>query len=75
MLIIAGIAIVSTIGPLALFLAGLQRLPSGKASIVVMIEPVVAAGAASLLLGEHLSAIQLLGALLVMISLALNTVS
>jgi drug/metabolite transporter (DMT)-like permease len=74
-LIIAGIAIVSTIGPLALFLAGLQRLPSGKASIVVMIEPVVAAGAASLILGEHLSAIQLFGSLLVMISLALNAVS
>ena len=74
-LIISGIAVVSTIGPLTLFLAGLQHLPNNKASIVVMIEPVVAAGAASLLLGENLSAVQMLGALLVMISLAVNAVS
>lgn len=72
--IIGGIAVVSTIGPLTLFLAGLQRLSSGKASIVVMIEPVVAAGAASLLLHENLSEIQLAGAILVIISLALNAI-
>lgn len=72
MLIIAGIAIVSTIGPLTLFLAGLQRLSSSKASIVVMIEPVVAALAAWILLGEQLTGLQLVGAALVMVALFLN---
>ena len=75
MLIIAGIALFSTIGPLALFLAGLQRLSSSKASIVVMIEPVVATAAACLLLNENLTATQLFGSLLVMISLAMTAVN
>lgn len=70
--IIFGIAIVSTIGPLGLFLAGLQRLSSSKASIVVMIEPVVAAFAAWILLNEQLNGSQLFGAALVMLALVLN---
>lgn len=70
--IILGIAVISTIGPLTLFLAGLQRLSSAKASIIVMIEPVVAALAAWILLGELLSGQQLFGAGLVMIALFLN---
>jgi drug/metabolite transporter (DMT)-like permease len=72
-LIIFGIAIFSTIAPLTLFLAGLQRLSSSKASIVVMIEPVVAAFAAYFLLGELLSGVQLIGAGLVLVALGLNT--
>lgn len=71
-LIITGIAIISTIGPLTLFLAGLQRLSSSKASIVVMIEPVVAALAAWILLDEALTNLQLVGAMLVMTALFLN---
>ena len=71
--IIIGIALVSTIGPLTLFLAGLQRLPSSKASIVVMIEPVVAAIAAWILLNEQLNSIQLVGSGLVMLALFLNS--
>jgi drug/metabolite transporter (DMT)-like permease len=70
--LIAGIAIVSTIAPLTLFLAGLQRLTSSKASIVVMIEPVVAAIAAAFLLNEHLTSLQLLGSLLVITALVMN---
>ena len=71
--IIIGIALVSTIGPLTLFLAGLQKLPSSKASIVVMIEPVVAAIAAWILLNEQLNTIQLVGSGLVMLALFLNS--
>lgn len=70
--IIIGIATVSTIGPMALFLAGLQRLSSSKASIIVMIEPVVAAFAAWFLLNEQLNGQQLFGAGLVMMALVLN---
>jgi drug/metabolite transporter (DMT)-like permease len=69
--IIIGIAIVSTIAPLTLFLAGLQKLPSSKASIVVMIEPVVAAVAAWSLLGEKLNPTQMFGSILILIAIAL----
>lgn len=69
---IIGLAIVSTIGPLTFFLAGLQRLPSSQASIIVMVEPVVAAFAAGLILGEHLTNFQLVGAGIVLSALVLN---
>lgn len=69
--VVVGIAIISTIAPLTLFLAGLQRLPSAKASIVVMIEPVVAAVAAWMLLGEKLTPTQMFGSLLVLTAIAL----
>ena len=71
-LIILGIAVVSTIGPLTLFLAGLQRMSSSKASIVVMIEPVVATVAAWLILSEQLTWLQLLGALMILAALVIN---
>lgn len=70
--IILGIAVVSTIGPLTLFLAGLQKLSSAKASIIVMIEPVVAALAAWLLLGEQLTGQQSIGGGIVLFALFLN---
>ena len=70
--IIFGIAVVSTIAPLTLFLAGLQKLSSSKASIVVMIEPVVATVAAFFFLGEQLSTLQLFGAFLVIVALIFN---
>lgn len=73
-LIILGIAVISTILPMTLFLAGLQKLPSSKASIIVMIEPVVATIAAWILLGEQLSRLQLVGASLVLAALALNAI-
>jgi drug/metabolite transporter (DMT)-like permease len=72
---ILGLATISTIGPLTLFLAGLQRLPSAQASIIVMIEPVIAAFAAGLILGEHLQNTQLFGAVLVLAALAINALA
>lgn len=72
-LIIGGISLISTILPLSLFLSGIQRLSSSKASIVSMIEPVIAALAAFLLLNEQLSGQQLVGAILVLVALVLNS--
>lgn len=69
---IVGLATISTIGPLTFFLAGLQRLPSSQASIVVMVEPVVASIAAGYLLGERLTGFQLTGAAIVIGALVLN---
>ncbi len=69
---IVGLAVISTIGPLTFFLAGLQRLPSSQASIIGMIEPVVASIAAGYFLGEHLTNFQLVGAVVVIAALVLN---
>lgn len=69
---VVGLAVVSTIGPLTFFLAGLQRLPTGQASIIAMIEPVVAAIAGGFLLGESLSGSQWIGAALVLLALILS---
>ncbi|MGZ3691802.1 MAG: EamA family transporter, partial [Pseudobdellovibrio sp.] len=72
-LLIMGIAVISTIGPLTLFLAGLQRLSSAKASIIVMIEPVVATIAASTILNENLTGLQLTGSVLIIVAMVLNS--
>lgn len=74
-LFIGGIATISTILPLTLFLAGLQRLSSSQAAIIVMIEPVIAAVAAAFILNEILTPIQIVGAGLVLAGLVLNTIS
>jgi drug/metabolite transporter (DMT)-like permease len=58
--------------PLTLFLAGLQRIPSGQASIISMVEPVVATLAAGVILGEHLSSNQMAGAILILAALVIN---
>jgi drug/metabolite transporter (DMT)-like permease len=67
-----GIAIVCTILPLTLFLSGLQKLSSSKAAIVVMIEPVTAAVAGWLILGERLALHQMIGAGVVIGALLIN---
>ncbi len=63
-LIVLGIAMVSTIAPITLFLSGLQKMKSAKASIIVMIEPVTASIAAAYFLHEIFSPIQMLGGVL-----------
>lgn len=67
-----GLSVVCTIGPITLFLVGLQHLSSSKASIVVMIEPVVAALAAWIILDEKLRPFQYFGMALVFFALNLN---
>lgn len=69
---ILGLAVVCTILPITLFLMGLQHLPSGRASIVVMIEPVVAALAAWAILDEKIRPFQCVGMVLVLSSILLN---
>jgi drug/metabolite transporter (DMT)-like permease len=60
------IATVGTVVPFTLFIGGLKYLPPTQAGILAMLEPVVAAGAAYLVLGEVLLPLQLLGGLLVL---------
>ncbi|HEX7550226.1 MAG TPA: EamA family transporter, partial [Candidatus Methylomirabilis sp.] len=60
------IATVGTAVPFSLFISGLKYLPPTQASIVSMLEPVVAAAAAYLILGETLLPLQVLGGGLVL---------
>jgi len=73
LIVVMGLAVVCTVFPLTLFLAGLQKMKSAQASIVVMIEPVVATLAAWYILNETLSSLQLVGSGLVIFALFLNT--
>lgn len=73
--LILGIAVVCSIGPMTLFLAGLQKMKSSEASILVMIEPVMAAMAAWFFLNEELSLRQIAGAALIIGSLILDVLT
>jgi drug/metabolite transporter (DMT)-like permease len=60
------LALVTTLLAQWLYLAGLQRIEAGRASLVATLEPVVAAGFGYLLLGERLAPWQLVGGALVL---------
>jgi drug/metabolite transporter (DMT)-like permease len=70
--ILLGIATVSTIFPMTMILAGLQKLKSSDAALISMLEPVTAVIAAVLLLHEVMSLRQVLGAVIVILCLALS---
>ena len=58
---LAGIAVVSTVGAVGLFFAGLRRVGPTTASILSTAEPVTTVLLAFLAFGESLSAVQLAG--------------
>jgi drug/metabolite transporter (DMT)-like permease len=60
------IATLGTALPFGLFVSGLRLLPATQASVLGMLEPVVASVAAYLVLGETLLPLQVLGGLLVL---------
>jgi drug/metabolite transporter (DMT)-like permease len=60
--VILGIATLSTVGAMSLFLAGLQKLRPWEVSLLSTLEPVTGVALATLLLSERLSASQALGA-------------
>lgn len=70
--IVLGIATISTIFPMTLILAGLQKLKSSQAALITMLEPVTAAIAAGFLLNERMSALQIAGAVIVISCLILS---
>ncbi len=65
------VATVGTVLPFGLFISGLKHLPATQASIVSTLEPVVAATAAYLILGETLAPLQLVGGGLVLAGVVL----
>ena len=58
--------VVSTVGAILLFFAGLARVGPSAASILSTLEPVVTVGLAAAAFGESLSPLQLLGGALVL---------
>jgi drug/metabolite transporter (DMT)-like permease len=62
---LTGIAVVSTVGAVSLFFAGLKRVGPTTASILSTVEPVVTVVLAFLVFGELLGMVQLLGGALV----------
>lgn len=71
---LAGIALVSTVGAIGLFFAGLERVGPTAASILSTLEPVVTVMLAFLVFGESLGPTQLAGGTLVLLAvLAVRT--
>ena len=64
------IVLVSTVGGILLFFAGLARVGPTAASLLSIVEPVVTVGAASVVFGEQLSPAQGLGGVLVLTAVA-----
>jgi drug/metabolite transporter (DMT)-like permease len=63
---IAGIVLISTVGAILTFFAGLARVGPSAASILSTLEPVVTVGLAAAAFGESLSVVQLAGGALVL---------
>jgi DME family drug/metabolite transporter len=69
------LAVVHTALAFGLYTVGLKRLDAGQAAIVATVEPVVAGAIGVVLLGEKLTALKVVGALLVLAGAALAQVS
>ena len=65
------VATVGTVVPFGLFISGLRYLPPTQASIVSMLEPVVAAVVAYAVLGETMNPLQILGGGLVLVGVVM----
>ena len=63
---LGAIAIVSTVTPITLFFAGLERVGPSTAAILSTLEPLTTAALAFVVFGESLTALQLAGAALVL---------
>ncbi|MDG0815496.1 EamA family transporter [Bdellovibrio svalbardensis] len=72
---ILGIAVISTIIPLTMELAALQKLKSSEVALLMMIEPITAALLGTWYFHETLSLRQLCGALIIAMALVANTLA
>ena len=69
--LVVGMAVVCSLFPLTLFLAGLQKVNSTEASILSTTEPIFGVLVASIFLGERMGLIQILGGILVLTGMVL----
>lgn len=72
-MIIAGIVIVSTIIPVTAFLAGLERVGPTNAAMLSTIEPIVTVLLATILFGDQLAPIVLVGGAFILVAVLLLT--
>jgi len=72
-LAIAGIVIVSTIIPVTAFLAGLERVGPTNAAMLSTIEPIVTVFLATILFGDKLLPIVLIGGVLIIVAVLILT--
>jgi drug/metabolite transporter (DMT)-like permease len=70
-LAVLALAVVGTILPVSMFLAGLQKLRASEASMLSLVEPFTGVLAGALVLGDSLTASQAVGAVIVLAGLAL----
>jgi drug/metabolite transporter (DMT)-like permease len=68
---LAAVALVSTVGGILLFFAGLARVGPTVASLLSIIEPVVTVVGAAIVFGESLAGTQMLGGVMVLAAIAL----
>jgi drug/metabolite transporter (DMT)-like permease len=68
---LVGFAIISVLIPHSLFAAGLRSIVPSRAIITSTLEPVIAIGSAAIVLGELLTALQILGAVTVLAAIIL----
>lgn len=71
--VVFGLAFVSTVLPLTLFLSGLQKLGNTQASLLSTVEPVTAALLGAVILGETLGLRELVGGATILVALAAST--
>jgi len=72
---VLALAVVSTIIPFGAFLKALNMIEATQASVTSTVEPVIAGVVAWFIFGEHLSALQLLGGVLVVAAVLLSQAS
>ena len=70
-LAVLAIALVSTVGAITLYFAGLQRIGPPRAATLSTLEPVVTVTLAALVLGEAIAPVQIVGGALILAAVAL----
>jgi drug/metabolite transporter (DMT)-like permease len=68
---IAAVVVIATVIPFALTLAAVRLIPAARVGLAATFEPVVAAIAAWIALGEHLDPLQIAGGVIVLIGIAI----
>src|SRR5665647_1889055 len=70
-LLVAWIVVLGTVVPYALVLAGVARLGPARTGLIGMLEPVAAAATAWVVLGESMTALQVVGGVVVLVGVLL----
>ena len=68
---IAAVVVIATVIPFALTLAAVRLIPAARVGLAATFEPVVAAVAAWIALGEHLDPVQIAGGVVVLVGIAI----